>query len=107
MSDTVITQLPGKLNSQVRHKDGPVQRFDRIIGFINVAGLTTITDRNGNTVTITRVNSNPTSFGQISQIAEPAGRQITLAYDPAGRIQTITDPIARTVHYAYDAQGRL
>jgi RHS repeat-associated protein len=107
MAGGVITQLPGEFNFLLRLKDGTTQRFDRIIGFSNVAGLTAITDRNGNSVTITRVNSNPSSFGQITRIAESAGRAITLAYDGAGRIQAITDPLARTVHYTYDPQGRL
>lgn len=101
----VLTQLPGDFVFQIRLKDGTVQRFERIPGFANLAGLAAITDRNGNTVTLTR----QLVFLQnrITQITEPAGRSLTLAYDSAGRITTVTDPIGRVVQYSYDAQGRL
>jgi RHS repeat-associated protein len=107
MAGAVITQLPGDFIFQLRFKDGTTQRFDRIVGFANVAALSSITDRNGNTLAITRINSTPTSFGQITRITEPAGRHIDLDYDTAGRIKTITDPLGRTVRYTYDSQGRL
>jgi len=100
-----LTQLPGDFIFQIRFKDGTVQRFDRILGFANLAGLAAITDRNGNTVTLTR----QAVFQQnrITQIIEPAGRALTLGYDAAGRVTTITDPIGRVVRYEYDPQGRI
>jgi RHS repeat-associated protein len=105
----VITQLPGEFDFQIRYKDGIVHTYNRIIGFANTAGLSTITDRNGNTVTITRDSPGPTPelFGLITQITEPAGRAYTLTYDGTGRITSVTDPINRQVQYAYDPQGRL
>jgi RHS repeat-associated protein len=103
----VATQLPGEFNFQIRFKDGTVHRFDRIVGFANTAGLSSITDRNGNVVTITRSSTGPGLFGLITQITEPAGRHFTLSYDGAGRITSITDPINRLVAYSYDAAGRL
>ncbi len=103
----VVTQLPGEFNFQIRYKDGTLHRYDRIVGFANTAGLSAISDRNGNTVTITRSSPAPGLFGLITQITEPAGRSLTLAYDGAGRITSATDPIGRVVQYAYDAQGRL
>ncbi len=101
----VLTQLPGDFIFQIRFKDGTVQRFDRILGFANLAGLAAITDRNGNTVTLTR--EGVFQQNRITQITEPAGRLLTLAYDTAGRVSTITDPIGRVVQYFYDPQGRL
>ncbi len=84
----VLTFVPGsQFSFRLRYKDGTVQSFDRIQGLANAAGLTGITDRNGNTVTITRV-SNPAAgiFGLITQITEPAGRAFTLSYDASGRL---------------------
>jgi RHS repeat-associated protein len=107
MQGAVITQLPGEFIFQVRFKDGTVQRFDRIVGFTNVAALSRIVDRNGNTVTITREGSSPASFGQITRLTEPAGRSLTLVYDSANRIVSVTDPLGRVVGYAYDSAGRL
>ena len=97
----VLTQLPGHFIFQIRFKDGTVHRFERIPGFANLAGVAAITDRNGNTVSLTR----PIVFLQnrITQITEPAGRTLTLAYDTQGRMTSVTDPIGRVVQYAYDA----
>ncbi len=74
-------------------------------GFANLAGLTQITDRNGNTVTLTRGTN--LFDRRILQITEPAGRALTLAYDTSNRLTSVTDPIGRQVQYAYDAQGHL
>ena len=102
----VLTQLPGDFRFQLRSKDGTVHRFERLLGFADAAVLAAITDRNGNTVTISRV---PQSFlnHRITAITEPAGRAFTLGYDASGRITTVTDPIGRQALYAYDALGRL
>jgi len=103
----VISQLPGEFNFQIRFKDGTVHRYDRIVGFANTAGLAAITDRTGNTVTITRSSPAPGLFGLITRLTEPAGRSLDLTYDTTGRITTVTDPLGRTVRYTYDAPGRL
>ncbi|MEC4891262.1 MAG: RHS repeat-associated core domain-containing protein [Nitrospira sp.] len=58
-------------------------------------GISSPTDRNGNTVTIVR------SGAQIQQITEPGGRALTFQY-AGGGISQITDPIGRTVTYAYE-----
>src|SRR5262249_7173685 len=103
----LVSPLPGEFNFQIRFKDGTVHRYDRIVGFANTAGLSTITDRNRNTVTIARSSAGPGLFGLITQISEPTGRSITLTYDSAGRITKVSDPIGRAVQYTYDGQGRL
>jgi RHS repeat-associated protein len=103
----VVTQLPGDFNFQIRFRDGTVHRYDRIVGFVNSAGLSTITDRNGNTIAITRQPVGPGLFGRVTQVTEPGGRALALSYDGAGRIIAATDPIGRVVRYGYDALGRL
>lgn len=68
--------------------------------------LASITDPNGNTITLTR---NPSAPQQITAINDPVGRQLTITWDSTspGRITTITDPIGRQVTYAYNAGGQL
>src|SRR5438034_1431564 len=104
-SGAVITQLPGDFVSQIRFKDGTIQRFDRIFGFANAAAISVITDRNGNTVTLTR--EQVFQLNKITQITDPAAQTLVLAYDTQGRIASVTDPIGRVVGYTYDDQGRL
>jgi RHS repeat-associated protein len=101
----ILSQLPGDFRFQLRFKDGAVHVFERIVGFSNLAGLTTITDRNNNTVTITRAVS--FQDRRIIRITEPAGRSFVLAYDASNRVASVTDPLGRVVQYAYDAQGNL
>ncbi|OGK98176.1 MAG: hypothetical protein A3D33_18255 [Candidatus Rokubacteria bacterium RIFCSPHIGHO2_02_FULL_73_26] len=104
----VVTRLVGpEFSFTLRSKDGTVHRYDRIVGFANTAGLASITDRHGNTVTITRASPAPGLFGLITRITEPAGRHLDLTYDSAGRITSATDPLGRTVEYTYDAAGHL
>src|SRR5439155_3748969 len=83
LQGAVITQVAGEFSFQIRYKDGTVHRYDRIVGFANTAGLSAITDRNGNTVSITRESPgpDPSRFGLITRITEPAGRSLTLGYD--------------------------
>ncbi|HKF67766.1 MAG TPA: RHS repeat-associated core domain-containing protein [Vicinamibacterales bacterium] len=104
-----VTGAPLEFSFLMTFKDRSVHRYDRIVGFANQAGLSTMTDRNGNVVTITRESPGPTQerFGLITRITEPAGRFLTLAYDTAGRITGVTDPIGRSVLYTYDGQGHL
>ncbi len=64
--------------------------------------LTSITDRHGNTQTITR---NPA--GRITSIEDTQGRLYTFLYDGSGRIQSFTDFAGRQVVYTYDANNDL
>lgn len=79
----------------LRKKDQTVYQFD--------AGgkLSSITDKNGNTITLTYTG------GNLNGITDTAGRSISFTYDASNRITKITDPLARTVQYAYDANGNL
>ena len=64
--------------------------------------LSSITDRNGNTVTLTH-----DSNYNVTQITSPNGRWIQLTYDGSNRVTVAQDNIGRTVHYLYDSNGRL
>jgi RHS repeat-associated protein len=82
----------------LRFKDGTIWRFRTFDAL-----LVSQTDRNGNTVFITR-----DSQGRVTALTEPAGRQLTFSYTGTTlRIDRITDPLGRTVQYTYDGQGRL
>jgi RHS repeat-associated protein len=89
--------------SQLRLLNGTIlgfQAFPRMGGSM----LTSITDPNGNTVTLTRNAGAPFD---ITTIADPAGRQLTLSYDSTGRVTQIVDPIGRKVSYTYNSAGLL
>ena len=59
--------------------------------------LASISTRSGLTQTLTYDNSND----RLLSVADPAGRQLTFAYDSLGRIATITDPAGKIVSYGY------
>lgn len=89
--------------SELRLLDGSTlgfQPFPRMGGSM----LTSITDTNGNTVTLTRVASSPFA---ITTVTDPVGRQLTLSYDASARVSGITDPLGRKVSYAYGTDGYL
>ncbi len=60
------------------------------------AGLESIKDTNGNTVT----------FGA-NGVIHSSGKSITFTRDDQNRITTITDPMGKTIKYAYDYYGDL
>jgi len=92
-----IVTVAGGLRT-LRVKDGSTWRFRTSDGL-----LVSHSDRNGNTLTITR-----DSQGRVTALTEPAGRQLTFSYTGTNlRIDRITDPLGRTVQYTYDGQGRL
>ncbi len=63
--------------------------------------LTSIVDRNGNTLTLTYDGSN-----RLSTIADSFGRILTLTYNASNKIISVTDG-ARNVTYAYDGSTNL
>jgi RHS repeat-associated protein len=63
-------------------------------------GLSSITDRNGNTVTLSLANT--TVGGQINKITSPSGRYIQLFYNANGVISQATDNTGRSVFYGYE-----
>jgi RHS repeat-associated protein len=102
---TVMTPVADGL-TRLRWKDG-VTFYFQPRGFdigLNASVLHSITDANGNTITLTRDSSRPI---RITEVVDPVGRKLTLNYDDSNRITTITDPIGRQVKYTYNAQGSL
>jgi RHS repeat-associated protein len=88
----------------LRYKNGTTYTFQTsALGGLE-AFLTSITDSNGNTVTITL---NPAQPLQVTQVTDPIGRTLTFNYDSSNRITSITDPIGRSVQYNYNTQGTL
>jgi RHS repeat-associated protein len=79
-----------------------------------VAGLEQITDRNGNTLTITPqglVSSTGLSLpferdgaGRITKITEPGGGFVTYAYDPDGNLVSSLDQMQHETKYYYEDQ---
>ena len=63
--------------------------------------LSSIVDKNGNTISLTYTAS------KLTQITDTAGRVLTLGYDLSNRLTQITDPISRTIQFAYDLNGDL
>jgi RHS repeat-associated protein len=71
-------------------EDGSVYQIDQD------NGVSMVTDRNGNTLTVTP-----------NGILHSSGKQVTFARDAQGRITTMTDPAGKAMTYAYDTHGDL
>ena len=71
--------------------------------FCATGWLTSIADKNGNTLTLGYNTSN-----QVTTVTDATGRQLTLAWDATNkRINSATDPAGRVWNFAYDAAGNL
>ncbi len=103
-SDVVITS-PAANMYNLRFKNGITLQFQSPPTGSLIAYLNSITDANGNTVTLAHGNS--ASPDQVTQVTDPVGRSLTLAYDGSDRIVSVTDPIGRVVSYTYNPQGTL
>ena len=81
---------------QLREKFGTLFRF-------NAAGkLTTVEDKNGNTIILSY-----DADGLLAIITDASSQETTLTYDANNRLAAITDPAGRTVTYEYDGAGDL
>ena len=83
--------------------------------------LTSITDLNGYTTTVSNPDSQhivvtdasgraltyTLTDGLVSSLADPAGNTTHFAYDSAGNLISATDPLGRTTSYTYDPTHRL
>jgi YD repeat-containing protein len=72
----------------------------RVLTFDNEGKLTQITDRNGNTQSLTYDN------GKLIYLEDNYGRRMDFAYSPEGRLTTLTTPGGEFT-YTYDALGNL
>lgn len=95
---------------EVRLTDGSVYQFgikvlwgDIFGPHSSITGLSTIKDRYGNRLTVTRDES-----FRMTKVASPNGRWIAFSYsDTSKRIAQAADNAGRVVSYTYDAGGRL
>lgn len=101
----------------LRDRRGEVRQF-------NAEGqLIAVSDRNGNTLTLTY---DPTGFmtrmtdaagravlftkgadGRVESVSDPAGRTFRFNYDGAGNLTRYADPLGNATAYQYDARGNL
>jgi RHS repeat-associated protein len=81
-----------KLNSgnlEYHRRDGSLMIFN------SDGRLTSMTDTNNNTVSLSYSGNNLTS------VTDAVGRSLTFSYDGAGRITRVTDPLGRNWDYTY------
>ncbi|MFM0560210.1 RHS repeat-associated core domain-containing protein [Paraburkholderia sediminicola] len=97
----------GNVSGSVRAltlRDGRVLRFTMVLGIYR---LSSVQDRNGNTVTIAR----DSTTGGVTSITGPNGRALTFKSIVGARgtplVSRVTDPLNRQVNYVYDNQDRL
>lgn len=96
---------PSETTVNLRFRDGTTYLFQALVNGQFIFYLTSITDANGNSMTVT--HGNPSFPDQITRVTDPVGRSLTFIYDSSDRVTSITDPIGRTVSYVYNAQGAL
>jgi RHS repeat-associated protein len=118
--------ISGDTSQIVKNSNGTYTRTAKngtIYAFNSIGRLLSISDRNGNTTTLTYSGSyangtsitdkngrittlTPDSNGKITGVTDPAGRTYTIAYS-GSLITSITDPLGNTWLYTYDANGRM
>jgi RHS repeat-associated protein len=105
LSGTTYVPQPGAWSTLIANTDGTftyTQKNHTQYTFSSTGQLTSVSDRNGNTIALLYDGS-----GNLTQINGTAGRSLVLAYDASNRIATFTDPMGRTVHYSYSANNDL
>lgn len=101
----------------LRESDGTVRGFDAD------GKLTSITDRNGNSLTLSYdtvgflisltgasgriVQLTKGADGRVESITDPANRIFRYAYDSAGNLTRVTDPLGNSATYQYDTKNNL
>jgi RHS repeat-associated protein len=109
----------------LRWKDGTLFQFNGYNTFNPVtAFLASITDTNGNTMSLSRDEGVPNVLfsvtdpvgrslnftyngNQISAVTDPTGRSTYYTYNPQGLLATVTDPGGGVTTYDYDSQNNL
>ena len=96
---------PGVYNALDQNPDSSyvlTQKNQTQYNFTSEGVLSTIVDKNGNTIVLSYNAS-----GELTQITDTVGRVFTITYDASNRIINITDPIGRQVVYTYSTAGDL
>ena len=85
-----------------RHS-GITETFTAPAGQFNkLARLSSLSDRNGNTI-----HYDYNSSGQLTSIVDSHSKTTTIAYSPEGYVSQITDPTGRTYKYTQNSAGQL
>ena len=105
LSAGVYLPPPGLYDALIMNSDGTylLTRKDRTQYIFSSSGkLTSITDKNGNSIALTYGAS-----GNLAQVTDTMGRVLTLTYDKSNRITTIVDPIGRKESLKYSSANDL
>lgn len=90
---------PGYYDKLTRNIDGTwtLKKTDlRVYAFDNNGRLTSIRDRNGNTIRITRNGA-----GNVEQVTDTVGRTFAFSYN-GNLLSSVRDPLGRTIEFTYD-----
>jgi YD repeat-containing protein len=115
--------ISGDTSQIVKNTDGSYTQISKygVVYNFNASGyLISITDRNGNTTSLTYSGNNlagittpsgrttvvTTTGGLITSLTDPGGRTYSLAYSN-GLLASVTDPLGNAWQYTYDATGRI
>jgi RHS repeat-associated protein len=72
---------------------------DQAVLHFNGSGqLTAESDRNGNTLTMSRGGT-----GRLEAVTDEAGRKLSLAYNAEGQVESVKDPMGHVAKYGYEA----
>ena len=96
---------PSYHSGVVRNGDGTFMvtlKNQTQVNFLSNFRLSTIKDKNGNTITYS-YDAN----GKLTSISDSKNHQLTLSYNARGFISTLSDWSGRIVTYGYDEQGNL
>jgi RHS repeat-associated protein len=108
-----FTAQPGVFETLVKNPDGSftlTQKDQTSYHFASIPGtpflvggpvwmLTGITDRNGNTTSLTY------RAGLLTSVTNAYGRSLTFSYDSQNHLTSITDPLGRVTTFQYDSTG--
>jgi len=143
-ASVLISQGNGKRKRFVRNNDGSYSAAEGTYqtltynndGTVHLAGkhgdsqafdangrLTQVSDRFGNTLsitydssgfieTVTGAGGRTLTFtkgvnGKVASVVDPLGRAFSYGYDLQGRLESIIDPVGNTVAYTYDANNNI
>jgi len=102
--DTLVKNLDGSFTFTTKDQTVYQYAFDPGTPFL-IAGpvyrIQSITDRNGNTVTMTY------SGGNLTAITDTYGRPLSLSYDAQNHLSQVTDPLGRVTTFTYDTGRHL
>ena len=110
---TVVNDPPNRyIPADPRNHDTLVENQDGTYTYTTRTNLAYLFDANGELQSITDLNGNQITLtyngsGQLMTITGLGAQVISLTYDGNGRLSTVTDPESEVWIYAYDANGDL